>query len=88
MNRFTYQMFNAIISAMSRKTNWFLIWNVTKERSVSVYGKNSVARFLRENGCKFNDKRLNLIEGDKAIVFNSRNNSFIVEEAASESDKQ
>ena len=77
-------MFNAIISAMSRKTNWFVIWNVQKERSVSVYGKNSVARFLRENGCKFNDKKLNLIEDDRAIVFNGRGNSYIVEESASE----
>lgn len=74
-------MLHAILSGMSRKTDWFTIWNVEKERSVSVYGRNSVAKFLRENGCKFDDKKLKLIEGDKAIVFKSKQNSFIVEEA-------
>ena len=65
---------------MSRKSNYFVIFNVSKVRSITVYGKNTVAKFLRENGCKFDDKKLNLVQGENAIVFQSKNNSFIVEE--------
>lgn len=67
---------------MSRASNYFTVFNVQKERQLSVYGRYTVAKFLRENGCKFDDKKLNLVKGDVAIVFQSRNgNSFIVEEA-------
>lgn len=79
---FTYHLFNATISAMSRKTQYFVINNVATGRSLTVYGRNTVAKFLRENGCKFDDKKLLSIEGEKAVVFKNRNgNSFIVEEA-------
>ena len=70
-----------MISAMSRKSQYFIINDVNNERSLTVYGRNTVAKFLRENGCKFDDKKLKLIEGEMAIVFKSRINSFIVEEA-------
>ena len=66
---------------MSRKSEWFMVFNVNKSRSVSIYGKYSVARFLRENGCKFDDKRMNLVQGENAVVFKSKTNSFIVEES-------
>lgn len=67
---------------MSRKTNYFVIFNVDKQASLTVYGRNTVAKYLRENGCKFNDKKLLLIGGENAIVFsNKRGQSFIIEEA-------
>ena len=66
---------------MSRKSEWFMVFNVNKERSVSIYGRNSVAKFLRENGCKFDDKRMSLVQGENAVVFKSKSNSFIVEES-------
>lgn len=78
-------MINAIISAMSRKSEYYTIYNVGKERELSVYGKNTVAKFLRENGCKFDDKKINLVQGEMAVVFKNKNgNAFIVEETANE----
>lgn len=73
---------------MSRKSSYFVIFNVSKERSLTVYGRNTVGKYLRENGCRFNDKKLQLIGGDKAIVFINRNgDSFIVEEAFEDEEK-
>lgn len=67
---------------MSRKTQYYVIYNVATGRPLSAYGRNTVAKFLRENGCRFDDKKLKSIEGEKAVVFKNRNgNSFIVEEA-------
>ena len=75
-------MLNAILVSVSRQSTYFTIFNVSKERSLSVYGRNTVAKFLRENGCRFDDKKLNMVTGDNAVVFNAKNgNSFIVEEA-------
>jgi len=67
---------------MSRKSNYFIVYNVRGGYNVTAYGRNTVAQLLRENDCKFDDKKLNLVQGENAIVFNSKTgNSFIVEEA-------
>lgn len=50
---------------------------------IRAYGKNTVMKYLRDNGCRFDDKRINLVQGENALVFkNRRGNTFIVEEAA------
>ena len=67
---------------MSRKANYFIIFNVSSDRSLTVFGRNTVAKFLRENDCRFDDKKLSSVEGENAVVFTSRKgNSFVVEEA-------
>lgn len=68
---------------MSRDARYFIIHNMHYETTIRVYGKNTVAKCLRDNGCKFDDKKVNLIQGENALVFKNRKGwTFIVEECA------
>ena len=70
---------------MSRASQYFVIHNLKYSSVIRVYGKNTVAKYLRDNGCRFNDKQLAVIKGENAIVFNNRDGeTFIVEEACAD----
>lgn len=60
---------------------FFNIYDVDKNVAIKVFGRNTVIKFLRDHNCKFDDKKINLIGGDRAIVFQSKDNHpYIVEE--------
>ena len=68
---------------MSRASQYFVIHNLKYSSVIRVYGKNTVAKYLRDNGCRFNDKQLAVIKGENALVVNNRHgDTFIVEECA------
>ena len=63
---------NLILSAvlhyninMSKKSDFFQVWNNLKEVSgnqtqvpILIYGKETLAHFLRERGCKFSNEKI------------------------------
>lgn len=68
---------------MSRNSQYFVIHNLKYSSVIKVFGRNTVAKYLRDNGCRFDDKKLNAIKGENALVVANRyGDSFIVEVSA------
>jgi len=80
-NVFTYRVLCAIFSVMGRGSQFYIIHNMRYGTCFTAYGKNTVATYLRRNGCRFNDHKLNAVIGDQAVVFSNRQGeTYIVEE--------
>lgn len=52
---------------------------------IRTFGKATTAKYLRDKGCKFADKALDIVHDENSLVLNNREgDTYIVEECLDE----
>ena len=70
---------------MSRNARYYIVHNLAYGSIIRIYGMNTLAQYLREKDCKFDDKLLRLVRGRNSIDFISKLGiTYSVEEALDE----